>query len=231
MYVVMGGTGNVGGAVAETLLAHGEAVTVLTRHPDAASSWRERGATVAFGDATDAQSLRSAFAHGSRTFLLNPPGDTHGDAEAAEHRTAATIREALAGSELEKVVLASTFGAQPSKGLGDLSSLWALEEGVRGCGFPAAINRGAYYFSNWLALADVVRESGTLPSMFPADLMLPMVAPADLGRAAAERLLCGGGDVGVCHVEGPERYTPADVAAAFAELFGREVTVAVTPPE
>ena len=37
MYVVMGATGHVGGAVAQTLLASGEQVTILTRRPERAS--------------------------------------------------------------------------------------------------------------------------------------------------------------------------------------------------
>jgi uncharacterized protein YbjT (DUF2867 family) len=55
-----------------------------------------------------------------------------------------------------------------------------------------------------------------------------MAAPADLGRAAA-RLLAGIGEPGVHYVEGPERYTPDDVARAFAQALGRDVRVAVTP--
>ena len=75
-----------------------------------------------------------------------------------------------------------------------------------------AVNRGAYYLSNWDGSVTSVRESGVLPSMLPADLVLPMVAPADVGVAAADRLLSSVADVGLEHVEGPQRYSPADVS-------------------
>ncbi|WP_220185091.1 hypothetical protein [Paracoccus sp. S1E-3] len=95
---------------------------------------------------------------------------------------------------------------------------------------PAAINRCGYYMSNGAAMAETVRETGILPSFFPADLELPMVAPEDLGQAAAARLLSSCEDVGLRHVEGPEHYTARDVADAFAAVLGRAVTVEEIPP-
>ena len=228
MHVVMGATGNVGGAVADALLARGEAVTVLTRRPDRASIWRDKGARIVQADAEDAASLKAAFRMGKRAFLLNPAADPTGDTDSAERRTIANILAALDGSGLEKVVAASTYGAQPGEGIGDLSALWELEEGLRRQSIPAAINRGAYYMTNWTGLADVVRQSGSLPSMFPADMPIPMVAPRDLGEAAADRLSSPLDDVGVVYVEGPELYTPRDVADAFAAALGRKIGLDVT---
>lgn len=229
MYVVMGATGHVGGAVAQTLLASGEQVTILTRRPERAGRWRDKGASVAMADVEDVDSLRAAFRRGRRAFLLNPPADIAGDTDAAERRTIANILAALEDSGLEKVVAASTYGARPGQGIGDLTTLWALEEGLRRQPIPAAINRGAYYMTNWAGLLETVTQTGKLPSMFPADMPMPMVAPADLGEAAAARLLTTVDDVGVRYVEGPQRYTPQDVAQAMARTLGRGVAVEVAP--
>ncbi|KHL26529.1 NmrA family transcriptional regulator [Croceibacterium mercuriale] len=231
MFGVMGATGHVGAAVADTLLSMGEDVTVMTRQPDRAGAWRDKGARVVAADAEDPASLAAAFRSADRAFLLNPPADPRGDTDAAERRTIASILSALDGSGLEKVVAASTYGAQPGEGLGDLSTLWQLEEGLRARPIPAAINRGAYYMTNWLGFTDAVRRTGILPSMFPADVEIPMVAPADLGRAAAERLLQPVQDEEILYVEGPARYTPRDVADAFAGALGRAVQVDVAPRE
>ncbi|CAI9417625.1 hypothetical protein ANOBCDAF_04027 [Pleomorphomonas sp. T1.2MG-36] len=228
MYVVMGATGNVGGAVADALLAKGEAVTVLTRQPERASIWRDKGARIVQADAEDTASLKAAFRSGKRAFLLNPPADPTGDTDSTERRTIANILAALDGSGLEKVVAASTYGAQPGEGIGDLSTLWELEDGLRRQSIPAAINRGAYYMTNWTGLAEGVRHSGKLQSMFPADMPIPMVSPRDLGEAAADRLVSPLEDVGVVYVEGPELYTPSDVADAFADALGREIGLEVT---
>lgn len=227
----MGATGHVGAVVANELLARGEKVTILTRHPDRARAWQGKGAAVEAVDVEDASSLTRAFRFGRRAFLLNPPADPSGDTDATERRTIANILTALEDSGLEKVVAASTYGAQPGDALGDLSTLWELEEGLRAQPIPAAINRGAYYMTNWLGFADAARSEGVLPSMFPSDFAIPMVAPTDLGKSAAERLLAPVDDIDLRCVEGPARSTPEDVADAFASALGRAVTVDVAPRE
>lgn len=231
MYIVMGATGNVGGAVAETLLKKGEDVAVVTRERDRADIWRKKGASVLKADVEDIASLKAAFQKGKRAFLLNPPADPSGDNDAVERRTISNILAALDGADLEKVVAASAYGARQGEPAGDLTTLWDLEEGLRKRSIPAAINRGAYYMTNWVGLADTVRESGKLPTMFPSDFAMPMVAPRDLGEAAAERLCSPITDVGIRHVEGPRRYTPRQVADAFARALGRDVELEVAPRE
>ena len=229
MDIVMGGTGHVGSAVVEALLRAGREVLLVTRDARHAARWTAAGASVAEADVDDPPSLRSVFRRGRRAFLLNPPGDVTADPDAAERRTIANILAALDGAPLEKVVAASTGNARPGDRLGDLSTLWTLEEGLRGQPVPAAINRAGYYMSNWDGLLDTVRDTGTLPTMFPADLSIPMVAPRDVGEAAARRLVSPVDDVGVNNVEGPARYTPTDVADAFARALGRPVRVDVVP--
>jgi uncharacterized protein YbjT (DUF2867 family) len=85
--------------------------------------------------------------------------------------------------------------------------------------------------SNWAGMAEAVQGSGILPSFFPADLSVAMVAPDDLGKAAARRLMSGAEDVGIAHIEGPERYTAKDVATAFARVLDRDVSVQEIPRE
>lgn len=229
MYIVMGGTGHVGSAVVDALLRSGHEVTLVTRDAGHAARGSTPGARVAQADVDDVPSLQAVFRRGQRAFLLNPPADVAGDTDATERRTIAHILAALDGSSLEKVVAASTGGAQPGDRLGDLSTLWTLEEGLRAQPVPAAINRAGYYMSNWDGLLDVVRATGRLQTLFPADLPIPMVAPRDVGEAAAQRLVSPRDDVGVVSVEGPARYTPADVAEAFSRALGRAVEVDVVP--
>lgn len=229
MHVIMGGTGHVGSATVEALLEQGEDVLVVTRDAGHVARWHRKGAQIAEADVNDVSSLHAAFRRGKRALLLNPPADVAADTDAVERCTVRRILEALDGTGLEKVVAVSTAGAQPGERIGDLNVLWELEEGLRRRSIPAAINRGAYYMSNWDGQLDSVRERGVLSVMLPADLAIPMVAPADLGRAAAARLVSGLEDVGVRYVEGPADYTCNDVAAAFASALNRPVTVEVTP--
>lgn len=231
MYAILGGTGHVGGAAAAKLLDAGEPVTIVTRDRRKTDRWEARGAAIAIVDVLDVTRLREVFRSSKGAFLLNPPADPHTDTDAEERRTAAALVAAIEGSGLERVVVASTYGAQPGQRCGDLTTLYELEAGVEASGIPAVINRGAYYFSNWDYSLEQARSDGVIESMIPADFLLPMVAPTDLGRAAARRLTEPFPAIGIHHVEGPQRHTPSDVAAAFARHLDRPVTIAEIPRE
>lgn len=228
MHIVMGGTGHVGAGVTSTLLAHGEAVALVVRDAGRAQAWRQRGAQIIKADVGKPDQLRAAFRRARRAFLLNPPADTSADTDVVERQTVANILEALDGSGLEKVVAASTAGARAGDRIGDLSVLWEFEQGLQRQPIPACIQRGAYYMSNWDAQLDVVRQTGNLHVMFPADLAIPMVAPRDLGLFAA-RMMSSTDDLELTHVEGPRRYTAKDVASAFSQVLGMSVELAITP--
>lgn len=228
MFIILGAGGNVGSEVVKALSAAGQQVIAVLHSPDKADVIRSDRVEPVVVDVADSAALRAVFRRGKRAFLLNPPGDPTGDTNTQELATARSITAALAGSGLEKVVVASTYGVQPGDNIGDLSTLHEFERLAEASGIPAAINRGAYYFTNLAMLAEPAR-TGTLPTPFPADLILPMVAAADLGAAAADRLQSPVDDIGVVRVEGPERYTFGDVAAAFARHLGRDVAVATIP--
>lgn len=166
----------------------------------------------------------------SRASLLNPPADPAGNRDAEEIATVGAMLAALDASGLEAVVALSTYGATATPGVGDLSVLHGLERGLAAQRIPAAVVRAAYLMSNWDALVEPAR-AGVLPATFPADFALPMVAPADVGAVAARLLMQDAPATGLVQVEGPERYTPADVAAALATALGRAVRVETVPPE
>lgn len=229
MNIILGGTGRVGSATARALLSRGEPVTIVTRDAGHAASLEALGASVAEADIRDVDRLRDIFRSGTRAFLLNPPADPSRDTDAEERANAAAIVQAIEGSRLEKVVAASTYGARPGERCGDLTVLHEFEERLRAQPIPVAINRGAYYMSNWTGMRDAIRAGGVLPSFFPADLPIPMVAPDDLGQVAAGRMLAPTGDTALRHIEGPERYTPSDVADAFSEALRIDVEVQVIP--
>lgn len=226
MFIVIGANGHVGSAVASTLLNAGRPVTAVIHGDDAA--WRKRGARTAVVDVRNTDDLRAVFRTGTRAFLLNPNADVSTDTDREEHATVRSIVAALEGSGLEKVVAASTYGAQPGERCGDLNVLYDFEQALAAQPIPATIQRGAYYMSNWDDLLDAAK-GGVLPTMLSADMKVPMVAPADLGKAAARRLLEPPRQQDVHYVEGPERYSPQRVADIFAAALGNPVKVEVIP--
>ncbi len=226
-YVVLGAGGHVGSAVLENL-DDGARVLAVVHNPEKGRSLSGKRVEPVVVDVADTAALGSVFRNARRAFLLNPPALPTTDTDAEELGTARSIASALQGSGLEKVVLASTYGAQPGDGIGDLSVLHEFEQLVEATGIPAAINRGPYYFTNLDMLVEQARRGG-IRTAFPAGMEIPMVAPSDLGRAAAARLTSGLDDLGIRYVEGPRRYSFIDVGAAFSDALGNVVTVEEIP--
>ncbi len=179
-------------------------------------------------DVGDTDALCAVLSRGKRAFLLNPPADPATDTNSEELRTGRSIAEAIKASDLEKVVVASTYGAQRGDAIGDLSVLWEFEQLVAATGVPAAIDRGAYYFTNFDQLVESAKQ-GVLPTPFGQDFILPMVSPIDLASAAVARLMSTINDTGVQFVEGPTRYAMSDGARVFAQALGRDVKVQQIP--
>jgi uncharacterized protein YbjT (DUF2867 family) len=231
MYVILGASGNIGSAVIDTLRRSGEKVIAVVHSAQKAAAIEQDGVEPFVADVADTGLLRSILQKGRRAFLLNPPADTGRDTNAEELKTVRSIAAALQDSGLEKLVVASTYGALDGDGIGDLSVLYEFERLVKASGIPAAINRGAYYFTNLDMLLQPAKETGRLPTPFPADMKIPMVSPRDLGQAAAARLESPVDDVGIDYVEGPERYSFADVAKTLSSRLGLPVTVETIPRE
>ncbi|MDH6594393.1 uncharacterized protein YbjT (DUF2867 family) [Variovorax sp. TBS-050B] len=229
-HVVLGATGHVGSALVSALLARGEAVTAVTRDAGHAEALRRQGAAIAEADVFDVPALRRAIEGAQRLFLLNPPAPPDTDTSAEERRSLRCILGAIEGLPLEKIVAESTYGAQPGDRLGDLDVLYDMEQALAEQPVPVSVIRAAYYMSNWDAALAGAQGEGVVESLFPGDFELPMVAPEDLGRYAARLMFGAAESSGPHYVEGPERCTTADVAAAFEAALGRPVRLVEVPP-
>jgi uncharacterized protein YbjT (DUF2867 family) len=231
MYVVLGATGHIGSAVVAKLAGDGANVVAVTRSKEKAQRCRDTGATAAVLDIADVAGLRGLFRKAKRALLINPPADVSGDIDIAESKSVDHIIAALEGSELERVVAESTYGAQPCKHCGDLGILFEFEKKLQAQAIPTSLIRGAYYFSNWDASLRTASHEDILYSMFPAAFVLPMVAPADIGAIAADLLSSEQPRLGIHYVEGPARYCANDVAKAFSVSLEKSVNVVVIPPD
>lgn len=228
-HIILGGTGHIGSVLANTLLSQGKSVLVIGHAKEKAAEWIQKGAGFEAVDILDRDALQNLFVQGERLFILNPPAPPSTDTVAEERKGIFTILSALENTHLQKIVAASAYGAQLGDRLGDLGVLYQMEQALATQQVPVAIIRSAYYMSNWDMLLTTVQQSGTLPTLYPANFKLPMVAPADIGTFAAE-LMVGTG-LGLYFIEGPERYSPNDVAAAFSEALHKPVKVMSTPEE
>jgi len=229
MFAITGITGSVGGEVARTLLAAKQPVRAVVRDMGKAAAWAERGCDVARADIGDAAALASALQGVQGVFVLVPPNfDPEPDFPEA-HATAGTLRSALEQARPGKVVYLSTIGAQATQT--NLLSQHTIIERVLGeLPIPIAFLRPGWFMENSSWDVAPARERGVIPSFLqPLDKPVPMAATADIGRVAAELLQETWKGYRVVELEGPQRVTPNQIAATFADLLGTPVRMEAVP--
>lgn len=231
MFTVMGITGNVGGAVAQNLLAAGKAVRGVVRNPEKAKAWAERGVELVQSTYDDAAGLAKAFAGAEGVFAMIPPDFTPAPGLPDQKRTIAAITEALEWTKPGKAVFLSSIGSEQPSGLGLITSTHLLEESTRKLPIPVAYLRAGSFMENWLGAVDRIRTTGEMPFFYaPLERKFPLVATRDIGMAGAKVLQESWTGERVLEVDGPAGGTDLhEVAAAFGRALGREVKAVQLP--
>jgi NAD(P)H dehydrogenase (quinone) len=231
MFTVMGITGNVGGAVAENLLAAGKKVRGVVRNPEKAKAWAERGVELVQSAYDDAAGLAKAFAGAEGVFAMIPPDFAPAPGLPDQKRTIAAISQALAQAKPGKAAFLSSIGAEQPSGLGLITSTNLLEQATRTLPIPVAYLRAGSFMENWLGALDHIRSTGQMPFFYaPLERKFPLVAAGDIGLAGATVLQENWTGARVLEVDGPEGGTDLhQVADAFGSALKREVKALQLP--
>jgi NAD(P)H dehydrogenase (quinone) len=231
MFTVMGITGNVGGAVAENLLAAGKAVRGVVRDPGKAKAWSDRGVELVQSAYDDPVALTKAFAGAQGVFAMIPPDFAPDPGLPNQKRTIAAIREALEQAKPGRAVFLSSIGAEQPSGLGLITSTHLMEQATRTLPIPVAYLRAGSFMENWLGAMEHVRATGEMPFFYaPLERKFPLVASRDIGLAGAKVLQESWTGERVLEVDGPQGGTDLlETAAAFGAALGREVKAVQLP--
>ena len=163
-------------------------------------------------------------------YVVNP--QQYGRDDLFEHADliAATTARAAAAAHVPRLVALSSVGADRATGTGWIGMNRMFERRLGESGVPAAFLRAAYFMENWTPMVGHAVRSGTLPTFLaPPQRAMPMVATADVGRAAAALLQEAWTGHRIVTLAGPADYAPDDVAASVAAALGKPVDVAVLP--
>ncbi|WBB63595.1 NmrA/HSCARG family protein [Streptomyces sp. WMMC500] len=205
--LVIGATGNQGGATARELLARGRQVRALVRDPDKpeARELADRGAELVRGDMDDAASLRRAMAgvHGvfSVQALAYEP-----ETLAAEVRQGKAVADAAKEAGIRHFVYSSVGGAERETGIDHFESKAEIERHILALQLPATVLRPVFFMNNLLHYADAAGERLMELPVKP-DKPMQMIASDDIGFFAAAAF------------DDPEHYVGRQI-----ELAGDEIT-------
>ena len=228
MFLVMGITGRVGGATAQHLLAQGRKVRALVRNREKAANWSDQGVELVDGDWNDAAAVERALEGVDGAFVMLPavwaPSPDFREAKSV----IANYVAALARAVPPRVVVLSSMGADRTSGLGMITALSLLEEGLRHLTLPIAYVRAGGFFENFLYGLHVAQD-GTLPVYYnPTSRKSTMIATDDIG-AQVVTLLTGPTWSGHRVVELGSMVSADEVAAQLGEVLQRDVKAFAIP--
>ena len=224
LYVVTGVSGRTGSAVAHTLLKAGKRVRVVVRNMDKGRVWANQGAEVAIANFTDILALSNALSGADGAYIISPQQYALNDLFSQAEIMANTIAEAATRAQLPKLVALSSIGANRPKGTGWIAMNRMLEQYLSQMGLPVTFLRAAYFLENWTPMIKAATQGGELASFLaPLERKIPMIATKDVGRIAAEALCENWNKKRIIELEGPEMYSPNNVAKSLSQALGRTI--------
>ena len=231
MYAIVGITGQIGSVIGRTLRAAKQPVRAVVRDAGKGQLWADRGCEIALANIEDTASLTTAFRGAEGVFVLVPPNFDPAPEFPEARAIAAALRTALDAAPPARVVYLSTIGAQARQS-NLLTQHTIIEATISELPTPITFLRPAWFMENSSWDVAPARRRGVIPSFLqPLDKAVPMVATADIGKAAAALLQETWSGHRVVELEGPRRVTPNEIAATFAKLLGSSVRMEVVPRE
>jgi len=231
VFAIVGISGNVGGSTAEFLLQHGAKIRAIVRSEAKGESWKAKGAEIAVADFEDTAALEKAFTGVEGVFLLIPPEFQSQDGYALNFKVVNAFVHAIQAAKVPKVVYLSSFGAHLSSGTGVIRKVYDLEQALFKLHIPTASLRAALFFENSFIMLPLAQQRGEILAFYDPAYSFPMVATADIGRAAAETLLQSWVGHRIIAVVGPRDYSTNDIAAILSTVLEKEVKSSLVPSE
>ncbi len=230
MYAITGITGQVGAAVARSLLSADQSVRAVVRDRSKGAAWAALGCDVAVADLSDPGALAAAFEGTQGVFAMLPPVFDPAPGFPEARAFIEVLRTALARAKPAKIVALSTIGADaPQPNL--LNALGLMEDALKTLSVPITFLRAAWFMENAAWDIAAARDGVIQSYLQPLDHPVPMIATDDVGRTAAALLQEHWQGQRVVELEGAQRVSPNALAQAFAKTLGQPVRVEAVPRE
>lgn len=216
-YLILGGTGTVGSAVAHDLARRGESVAVMTRSEEKATDLPD-GIEAVVADMTDPLTFENSFQGYDGLFLLNPVSQT-------ELQEGLFALEEAKRAGIGHIVYMSVHDVEKGPHLPHFASKIAIEDALRKSGITYTILRPNNFYQNDFWWKDAIVEYGVYPQPL-GSVGVSRVDVRDIAEAAANAFTQEGHGDAIYTLAGPDALTGADCARTFSDVLGREIKYA-----
>lgn len=186
---VTGATGNIGGKLAEQLLAKGQKVRAFARNREKLAALAQKGAEIMTGSVDNPADLKKLFAGAKAAFLLIPPNYAAPRFREYQNRVSDAYVQALRETGVQYAVHLSSIGAHLSEKVGPIKGLYDSEQTLNGLADVNVLHlRPAFFMENHFFSLGLIRQMGIAGSALKGGIAFPMIATRDIASAAAEYL-------------------------------------------
>lgn len=224
--LVLGATGQQGGAVIRHLLSKGWKIRGLTRDPSkpAAKTLAERGIEVVQGDMENKASLEQAMQGVYGVFSVQTPwGSDPVSGAQSEERQGKLVADAAKAVGIKHLVYSSVGGAERKTGIPHFESKWHIEEHIRALALPFTIFRPVAFMENFNWSREQILK-GVLPGFgLPAEKTLQLISSDDIGGLVALAFEQPQNFLGKTIEIAGDELTEPQQAELFAKALGRPV--------
>jgi len=220
--LVLGATGQQGGAATRQLLANGWRVRALVRDqrkPDA-QLLRSIGVELVQGDLDTPASLTGAMQDIYGVFSVQA---VLGNLE-QEVRQGKAVADSAKTAGVSHLVYSSAIGADRNIGIAAFEAKWEIEQHIRSLDVPATILRPVMFMENFRFQAQVVNGSIHLPALGTSETKIQLIAVHDIGTFATIALNEPGTSIGEVFEIAGDELTLSQLAEVFQKVFGRPVS-------
>ncbi len=229
--LVMGATGNQGGAVVQSLLPKGHHIRTVTRNPDSpkAKRLKEQGVEVLKGDFSGVNSIVHAATGMDTVYAMTTPFEAGVEAEVKQ---GITLVDAVKQAGVGHLVFGSVASADQQTGIPHFDSKFEVEKYIISSNIPYTISAPVYFMDNLLSpwFLPSLKE-GTLRLGMPADCLLQQVSVNNIGAFAASLIERREQVFGQRFDFSGDEMSGAETVAVVSKVSGRKIGYEGFDPE
>lgn len=232
MILIIGATGNLGGAVARNLLSEGKSVRAMTRTPEKAEALKVLGAEIVTGDVRDRQSLTRACQGIEKIFAASHSfeGKGNNSPQIVDGQGNRNLIDAAKAAGVRHMVFTSALGARSDHPVDFFRIKCQTEQYLKDSGLSYTILRPAAFMESWVEMiAQPILSTGKATIFGTGKNPVNYVAVADVARFAQIGLETPAAKNQVIEIGGPADFSTEQIIEMIEQATGKTAKRSYTP--
>jgi uncharacterized protein YbjT (DUF2867 family) len=212
--IVSGSLGNIGKPLTAKLVNAGHEVIVISSNADRKNEIENLGAKAAIGSVSNSTFLAETLKGADALFAMTPPNLGSQNIIANTTEAGRAFAKAISETNINRVVMLSSIGADLPTGNGPIAGLYNIEKLYNALETSITFLRAGYFYTNFYNDVPMIQGAGIMGGNYPADAKIPLVHPEDIAQAATEELIKTSSGKNIRYIISDVR-TPQDIAKAL----------------